>query len=74
MKPSPTTDPNTSSPTNLSPREHEVMEALVRGQAYKQIADKLGIGIHTVRNFIRRIYKKFQVHSSTEAVAKYLRR
>jgi DNA-binding NarL/FixJ family response regulator len=57
----------------LSPREREVVEALARGEAYKQIADRLGITIPTVRTYIRRIYEKLHVHTRTEAVAKYLR-
>jgi DNA-binding NarL/FixJ family response regulator len=59
--------------TSLSPREREVLDGLAEGQAYKQIADKLGVSIHTVRNYIRRIYEKLHVCSRTEAVAKYLR-
>ena len=58
---------------NLSPREREVLDGLAEGQAYKQIADKLSVSIHTVRNYIRRIYEKLHVCSRTEAVAKYLR-
>ena len=57
----------------LSPREREVLEGLAEGQAYKQIADHLNVSIHTVRNYIRRIYEKLHVRSSAEAVAKYLR-
>lgn len=58
--------------TALSPREREVLNGLAEGQAYKQIGDKLGLSIHTVRNYIRRIYQKLHVRSSGEAVAKYL--
>jgi DNA-binding NarL/FixJ family response regulator len=58
---------------DLSPREREVLHGLAEGQAYKQIADKLGVSIHTVRNYIRRIYEKLHVRSRTEAVAKFLR-
>jgi DNA-binding NarL/FixJ family response regulator len=56
----------------LSPREREVLDGLAEGQAYKQIGDSLGVSIHTVRNYIRRIYQKLHVRSSGEAVAKYL--
>ncbi len=55
----------------LSPREREVVTHLSHGQTYTLIAQELGITIHTVRNYIRRIYEKLQVHSRTEAVAKY---
>jgi DNA-binding NarL/FixJ family response regulator len=56
----------------LSHREQEVLTGLAQGLAYKQIADRLGVSIHTVRNYIRRIYEKLHVQSRTEAVAKYL--
>ncbi len=57
----------------LSPREREVLERLAQGYAYKQIADQLKVSIHTVRNYIRRIYEKLHVRSCAEAVAKYFR-
>jgi len=60
--------------TELSPREHSVLDGLAAGLAYKQIADQLGVSIHTVRNYIRRIYEKLHVRSRTEAVAKFLRK
>lgn len=60
--------------TALSPREREVLEGLAEGQAYKQIGDKLGLSIHTVRNYIRRIYQKLHVRSCGEAVAKYMQK
>ncbi len=58
----------------LSPREREVLELLARGDAYKEIADKLSLSIETVRMNVKRIYSKLHVHSRGEAVAKYLRR
>jgi DNA-binding NarL/FixJ family response regulator len=57
----------------LSDRQREMLELLAFGEPYKAIADKMGLSIHTVRGYIRRIYEKLQVHSRTEAVAKYLR-
>jgi DNA-binding NarL/FixJ family response regulator len=58
----------------LSPQENAVLAGLAEGLVYKQIADQLGVSIHTVRNYIRRIYEKLHVHTRTEAVAKFLRR
>ena len=55
----------------LSQRELSVINGLAQGLAYKQIADELGVSIHTVRNYIRRIYEKLHVQSRTEAVAKF---
>jgi len=57
----------------LSDRQREMLDLLAFGEPYKVIADKMGLSIHTVRGYIRRIYEKLQVHSRTEAVAKYLR-
>jgi DNA-binding NarL/FixJ family response regulator len=57
----------------LSHRELEVLQALAQGLAYKQIADQLNVSIHTVRNYIRRVYEKLHVRSRTEAVVKYLK-
>jgi DNA-binding NarL/FixJ family response regulator len=58
----------------LSPRERSVLDGLTEGLAYKQIADQLGVSIHTVRYYIRRIYEKLHVCTRTEAVAKFLRK
>jgi DNA-binding NarL/FixJ family response regulator len=58
----------------LSQREREVLNGLAEGLAYKQIAEQLEVSIHTVRNYIRRIYEKLHVRSRTEAVAKFLRK
>ncbi|MGH7940149.1 MAG: response regulator [Limisphaerales bacterium] len=58
----------------LSPQESSVLAGLADGLVYKQIADQLDVSIHTVRNYIRRIYEKLHVHTRTEAVAKFLRR
>ncbi len=59
--------------TNLSAREREILEMLANGDMYKEIADKLGISITTVRSHIQHIYEKLHVHTRTEAVAKYLK-
>jgi len=58
---------------NLSPRETEILELLVAGCFFKEIADRLGIGGETVRTHVNHIYRKLHVRSRTEAVVKYLR-
>lgn len=58
---------------DLSPREQDVLRALVRGASYKQAADALGISLDTVRTHVRGIYGKLQVHSVAEAVARAIR-
>jgi len=60
-----------SAAVTLSPQEREVLTLLARGDTYFHIAQQMDIAVHTVRNYIRRIYDKLQVHSRTAAVAKF---
>ena len=55
----------------LSEREQTVLKGLAEGLAYKEIADQLKISIHTVRNYVRRIYEKLHVRTRVAAVAKF---
>ena len=56
--------------TNLTQRETEVLTHLCKGKSYKMIADDLFISEETVRRHIKNIYRKLEVHSKSEAVAK----
>ena len=56
---------------NLSPRETETLQYIVKGYSYKMIAGELSISTETVRSHIKKIYKKLQVNSATEAVYKF---
>ena len=58
----------------FSARQQEILDLLAAGEPYKAIADEMGLSIHTVRGYIRRIYEKLQVHTRSAAVAKYLQR
>ena len=58
----------------LSAREKEVINLLANGNNYQQIADQLFISVDTVRHHIKNIYKKLQVHTQSEAVAKAIRK
>jgi DNA-binding NarL/FixJ family response regulator len=64
--------PASTSMESLSARELEVLDLLAKGFLVKEIADRTGLGYGTVRTYIRRIYEKLQVHSRSQAVAKYL--
>jgi len=58
---------------DLTDREKEILKFLVEGMSYKMIADTCFISIDTVSGHIKNIYKKLQVHSKGEAVAKAIR-
>lgn len=53
----------------LTPREIEVFELLAQGKTSKQIADALGISVHTVNNHRKRICRKSGMHSTAQLVA-----
>jgi DNA-binding NarL/FixJ family response regulator len=57
---------------DLTTRERQILELLVKGSLYKEIAWELGIGFETVRSHIDNIYKKMHVGTRTEAVVKFL--
>jgi DNA-binding NarL/FixJ family response regulator len=52
----------------LSPREHEVLCLIEKGLTYEEIAQVLGITWHTVTGYLRRVYRKLEVKSRSEAV------
>lgn len=58
---------------DLSSREMDVLRGLVAGRSYKQIAGSLGVSLDTVRTYVRRVYRKMQVHSMSEAVTRAIR-
>lgn len=56
---------------SLTERERQVLELLSKGLMYKEIADRLGISMGTVRTHITKIYETLHVHSRAEAMLKY---
>ncbi|MBU2492515.1 MAG: response regulator transcription factor [Bacteroidetes bacterium] len=58
---------------SLTQRETEVLTQLCKGMSYKMIADSLFISEETVRRHIKSIYRKLEVHSKSEAVAKAIK-
>ena len=63
--------PSLEESENLSPREQEVLNLLSGGYIYKEISDQLGIGIETVRTYVKNICEKMHVRNRVEAVAKH---
>lgn len=54
----------------LTPRELDVLRALVDGLSYKMIAAELSISFETVRSHVKVIYRKMKVNNNTACVAK----
>ncbi|MFM9947739.1 MAG: response regulator [Saprospiraceae bacterium] len=57
---------------HLTGRQEQVVQGLVDGLSYKMIADKYLISVETVRDHIKKIYKKLQVNSKAEVIRKKL--
>jgi DNA-binding NarL/FixJ family response regulator len=60
--------PQSVEPPKLTPREMEVLRAVARGLNNREIAKELYISENTVKNHIRNILEKLQLHSRMEAV------
>ena len=56
------------SPVTLSPREQEVLEYITKGFTSDEIAGLMAVSRHTILTFVRRVYKKLEVRSKTEAI------
>lgn len=58
----------------LTPREIDVLNALARGLANKEIADRLGISEYTTKDHLKSILAKLRVADRTQAVTAALQR
>jgi DNA-binding NarL/FixJ family response regulator len=56
----------------LSPREVEVLQLLIKGYSAKMIAAELSISFDTARFHLKNIYSKLHVNCGKEAIAKAL--
>ena len=57
---------------NLTAREREIVQAIVEGLTYREIADRYHIAGSTVKKHIINIYKKLQVNSKVEFMKKVM--
>ena len=58
----------------LTQREVQVLQLLVKGLANKQIGDNLSISEHTVKDHLKSVFGKLQVEDRTEAVTAAIQR
>lgn len=59
--------------THLTPRLRQILRAVLAGHTPKQIADDLGISVHTVRDHIKRLYAELGVRGREALAAKFVR-
>ena len=57
----------------ISDREREVLQLLAEGLSTEEMAERLVLSVHTVRNHIQRIFGKLHSHSRLEAVTAAVR-
>jgi DNA-binding NarL/FixJ family response regulator len=57
-------------PSILTAREKEILQLITQGMTNELIAAQLFISVQTVRNHIKNIYDKLQVHSRAQVVVK----
>lgn len=55
-------------PTNLSPREFEVLELITKSRTTAQIAEELHLSIHTINSHRKNILKKLNLNSPAELI------
>ncbi len=58
----------------LTEKEASVLELLADGLLYKEIADRSGVTIDTIKKHTQSIYQKLQVRTRSEAIKLYLTR
>jgi DNA-binding NarL/FixJ family response regulator len=60
--------PDASEMSRLSEREREIIEFFAKGATYDEVASLLSISVNTVRQHVRRLYRKLHVCTKSEAV------
>jgi DNA-binding CsgD family transcriptional regulator len=54
----------------LSPRERQITELIARGAGTAEIAERLHLSSHTVRDYVKAVFDKVGVSSRGELVAR----
>ncbi|MEP4079116.1 response regulator transcription factor [Haloferula sp.] len=56
----------------LSPRLRQVLNCMLQGYSRKEIAANLELSIHTVGDYVNELYNRFDVHTQTGLVRRFL--
>ena len=54
----------------LTQRERDVLNGIAWGKSYKELAQGLGVSVHTVHTHIKHVYEKLQAANRSEALQK----
>lgn len=60
--------PSNGAQLDLTPRQRRVVELIAQGLRNREIADTLGISLHTVRRHVEGLLRRLQVNSRAAAV------
>lgn len=65
--------PIAESTITLTPRLHEtLMHIVYNGYSNKQIAEEMGVSVHTVKEYVKALQMHFLVSSRSELTASFL--
>ena len=65
--------PKRGDSVTLSPRQSQIAEGILQGLSYKMIANQLLISTETVKDHIKKMYKKLSINSKAELMAMKMR-
>jgi DNA-binding CsgD family transcriptional regulator len=65
-------DRSSDEPRALAPRERQALELLLLGLSAKEIALRLGIGVHTANDLTKTVFRRFGVGSRAALLATLL--
>ena len=66
-------DPPVNVTDQMTERERDVLILLAKGFSYSESSEFLGCGVSTVQTHVKRIYRKLNVNSKSEAVFEALK-
>lgn len=61
---------NKPSLSELTERENEVLQLVATGISFQEVADKMSLSKHTIKEHLKKIYTKLHVNNKMEAVNK----
>jgi DNA-binding CsgD family transcriptional regulator len=57
----------------LTLRQRATLDLLLHGYSRQQIADRLGISVHTASGYVKEVFRHFGVHTHAELIAGFYR-